>query len=400
MSDKIKVLILTHNYPRYDGDHAGVFIAMQAKKLCDYNIEPIVLTPHDKGIREYETKNGVKIYRFKYGNSVEDETLAYRGNMHQLVLGSISGIFRYKNFLECFREKAFEIIKNENIDILAGNWLIPSGQVMKTIMKRKELPMIMSSHGTDVQLMKKYFKVVYRYLRKFCLDLKSWTVVSNFLREEIISIDHSLDNIITVFPLPHDEAIFYKDASISKSDKLILSVTRFTEQKRLDYLIKAFALVVEKIHDSQLKIIGSGPTENLILDLVNKLGLNNNIEIIKQIPQKELKNEYNKASVTVLNSYKEGFGLTLSESMMCGTAVIGTDSGGIKDIIGDNERGVLVPVDNINALAEAIIDLLNNRQKRDNYANAGWHYAQENYTSNQSSKKYAQIIRNAVNRKS
>jgi glycosyltransferase involved in cell wall biosynthesis len=397
MPDKIKILILTHNYPRFDGDYAGVFIAMQAQKLCEYNIEPIVLAPHDKDIPEFEIKNGVKIYRFKYGITEAGENLAYRGNMHQLVLGSVSGIFKYKNFLDCFRRKAFDIIKNENIDIIAGNWLIPSGQVMKTLMARTGLPMIMSSHGTDVRLMKKYFKVVYRYLKKFCLNLKSWTVVSNFLRDEIVSLDSSLDEIITVFPLPHDESIFFKDNLILKSDNLVLSVTRFTEQKRVDYLIKAFALVVEKIPEAKLKIIGSGPKEEEILDLISKFGLNSNVEIKEPLSQIELKDEYNKATITVLNSYKEGFGLALSESMMCGTAVIGTDSGGITDIIGDNKRGVLVPVDNSDVLADAIIDLLNNKQKRENLANIGWQYALENYASGKSSEQYAQIIRDAVN---
>jgi len=398
MPEKIKILILTHNYPRFEGDYAGVFIDLQVKKLFEHNIEPIILAPHDKGIPEFETRNGVKIYRFKYGNSDEDETLAYRGNMHQLVLGSVTGIFKYKDFLNCFRKKAIEIIENENVDIIAGNWLIPSGQVMKTIMNQSKLPMIMSSHGTDVQLMKKYFKVVYRYLKSFCLNLESWTVVSNFLRDEIISLNSDLESIISVFPLPHDETIFYKDDKITKSDKLILAVTRFTEQKRVDYLIRAFALVVEKIHDARLRIIGSGPLKDEIENLINKFGLKNNVEIINQIPQKELKNEYNKASVTVLNSYKEGFGLALSESMMCGTAVIGTDSGGIKDIIGNNERGILVPVDNSDALAESIMDLLSNKQKRDNLARLGWEYAQMNYASHKSSEKYAQIIKKAVSK--
>ena len=125
MSDPIRLLVITHNYPRFDGDFAGVFLSVLNSRLPEHGIKPIVLAPHHPGASEYEEKDGVTIYRFRYGSD-EDENLAYRGAMHKLVLGSVTGIFRFKNFLDCFRKAAFEIIEKESIQVIAGHWLIPA----------------------------------------------------------------------------------------------------------------------------------------------------------------------------------------------------------------------------------------------------------------------------------
>ena len=199
MTDPVRLLVITHNYPRFDGDFAGVFLSVLNRRLPGHGIRPIVLAPHHPGAAEYEEKDGVVVYRFRYGSD-DNENLAYRGAMHKLVLGSVSGIFRFKHFLDCFRKAAFDVIERESIQIVAGHWLIPSGLVMKTVASRYRLPMILSSHGTDIRLISKYMSMAYRYLRSFCHGLKRWTVVSSFLRDEIVRLDPSLADILKVLP--------------------------------------------------------------------------------------------------------------------------------------------------------------------------------------------------------
>ena len=398
MTAKIKLLVMTHNYPRFEGDFAGVFLALLLQKLRLFGIEPIVLAPHDKGCKEYEELAGIKIYRFRYAADENDETLAYRGNMHQLVLGSVGGLFSFKRFLDCWRKAAFEIIKKERIDVLSGHWLIPAGLVLKPLAKKTGLPVVLSSHGTDIRLMRKYFKVVYRYLKSFCLRLKSWTVVSTFLKNGIVEMDARLDRIIEVLPMPHDETIFYKDESIEKKNLLITSVTRYTDQKRVAYLIKAMALVHETIPEAKLALYGTGPLEEELHALAAKFGLEKVISFKEPVPQKQLREVYNSSRVVVLNSFDEGFGLTLSEAMMCGTAVVGTASGGITDIIEHDKTGLLVPLDNSAELAKALIQILSDDSLRIRLEDTGWKTARDKYTSARLAQRYARIIHDAVGR--
>ncbi len=395
MTQPIKLLMLTHNYPRFKGDFAGVFLSLLARKLHHFNIEPIILAPHAPGLKEYEEMDGVKVYRFRYAED-ENEVIAYQGNMHKIVLGSVSGIFQFKQFLNAFEKKALQVIAKENIEVIAGHWLVPAGIVMKSLAKKTAIPMILSSHGTDIRLMRKYFAVLYRYLKNFCLTLKSWTVVSSFLQNGILEMDDRLQNILEVLPMPHDESIFYKDESIKRDENLIVAVTRFTDQKRVDKLVQAFALASEKNNQIKLQIYGIGQLQDEIESLIEKLGMKENISIYAPLPQDELREIYNKASIVILNSFEEGFGLALSESMLCGAAVIGTDSGGITDIIQDEKTGRLVPLDNPEKLAEAILKLSGDKLLRNNIAQNGYEFATATYQSKLLANRYADIVKEAL----
>jgi glycosyltransferase involved in cell wall biosynthesis len=396
MSDTVRLLILTHNYPRFEGDFAGIFVALQARRLCEHGISPVVLAPHDPGAAEYEIVDGVTIYRFRYADSDADETLAYRGTMHQLVLGSVSGIFRFKRFLDSFRAAAFDIIRKERIDVVAGNWLVPSGIVMKSIAAKTDLPMILSSHGTDIRLLAKYLIITRRFFGKFFRTLHRWTMVSNFLRDEILKLEPAVADLVEVLPLPHDETIFYRDPSIARDPNMILAVTRFTDQKRVDFLINAFAMIAERNAEVHLYIYGSGPMQEQIEGLIRSLSLHGRITIHAPVAQTELRSVYNRAGMVVLNSCNEGFGLALSEAMMCGAAVIGTNSGGIVDIVRNNQTGLLVELDNSAALADAMMQLLNDEALRTRLADAGHQFAVDSYSSGPLAKRYAEIVKAAV----
>ena len=395
MSKPLKLLMITHNYPRFSGDYAGVFLSLLARKLITFDIEPVVLAPHAPGLAEYEILEGVKVYRFRYNDDVRLETIAYQGNMHKLVLGSVSGIFQFKAFLNAFRKAAVKIIHDEQIDVIGGHWLIPAGLVMKPLSKKFKIPMILSSHGTDIRLMRKYFKVIYRYLKSFCYSLKSWTVVSSFLRNDILSMDPKLSNILEVLPLPHDESIFYQDETVVRDDSLIVSVTRFTEQKRVLKLVQAFALLTGKNDKARLEIYGAGPLQEAVQEEIRKFGLEKRISIKKPVAQADLRTIYNRASMVVLNSFEEGFGLTLSEAMLCGTAVIGTDSGGIKDIIAHEDRGLLVRLDHPEELSSAMLRLLNDIPLRNRLAVNGKSFAEGSFKSEPLARRYAEIIKAA-----
>lgn len=396
MIDPVKLLILTHNYPRYPGDHAGVFLALLLKHVVPHGIRPIVLAPHDPGAPEREETDGVLIHRFRYADRDQDEDVAYRGNMQQLVLGSVGGIFKFKRFLDRWRAAAFDIIEREHIDLIAGHWLVPAGIVMKTLAARTDLPMILSSHGTDIRLIRKFAGATYRYFRPLGRRLNLWTFVSTFLRDAIIGLDPSLEPILEVLPLPHNEEVFYRDDSISREPNTIVSVTRFTPQKRVDYLIKAFALVTETRPEARLELYGTGPLESEIRTLIDRFGVGERVTITPPIPQDRLRTVYNRAGMVVLNSFQEGFGLALSEAMLCGAPVIGAASGGITDIIEHEQRGLLVELDNAAALADAILRLMTDNSLHTRLAETGHSFAREHYASEPLADRYARIIRNAL----
>jgi glycosyltransferase involved in cell wall biosynthesis len=291
---------------------------------------------------------------------------------------------------------ALEVIEREHIEIIAGHWLIPTGIVMKRLGRKTDLPMILSSHGTDIRLLAKFGRPAFRYFRSLTRRLRRWTVVSSYLREELVNLDPEVEPLLEVLPLPHNEKVFFRVNDITREDNLVVAVTRFTEQKRVDLLIRAFHWVTREERSARLEIYGSGPLETQARALIAELGLERQVIFHEPVSQERLRDVYNRAAVVVLNSYREGFGLALSEAMLCGTAVIGTASGGITDIIEDKRRGLLVEVDNVNQLAEAILTMLKNKVYRDRLAEHGYRFARSTYASGPLAARYAEIVRAAL----
>jgi len=150
--------------------------------------------------------------------------------------------------------------------------------------------------------------------------------------------------------------------SSSQCPPVILGCGRLTEQKDFSTLIKAFSLVLKKM-DARLIILGEGSQRLALESLISSLGLLNTVSLPGFI-----KNPYcymTRSHVFVLSSRWEGLGNVLIESLMLGTPVVSTDCpSGPAEILEDGKFGHLVPVNNAEEMAEAIIAVLENKGSR------------------------------------
>lgn len=388
----MKLLIVTHNYIRAEGDFAGVFLHLMARKLSENGVEVHVVAPHDAAIAEYEEIGGVKVYRFRYARD-DKETLAYRGDMHRQVIRNPLKLFRLWRFLRASYKLCCRVIEREKIELVSVNWLIPNGIVGGWLRKKygERIDLLLSSHGTDIRLLVR-FPIMLAFLKRTIRQARRWTVVSNYLKELIVGKDAEAAEKIEVLPFPSDETIFYPDDAIEKDADLVVAVARLTKQKRLSYLIAAIKSLVENRPGIKLNIYGGGPEKGNLEREIDDFGLVGRVRILKPIPQSVLREVYNRASVVVLNSVGEGFGLALVEAMLCRTAVVGTRSGGITDIIDEDENGLLVAPDDVEELAGAIERLLGDKALRERLAGAGYKKAREWFSSEGASRQFRQLI--------
>lgn len=397
MDRPIRVLFLTHNYPRYPADSSGVFLRVLAHSLTSHGISPVILAPHDAGLAEREGSGGVQVVRFRYDTD-DRETLAYRGNMHQVAFGSPSGLLSFNRFLASFERTAQTLLANEKIDVVWGHWLVPAGVVMKRLTGASSIPMLLSSHGTDIRLLRKFGFLIRPYFKPLMRRVSSWTVVSQYLKDQITQIDPGYATKLTVLPLPHDETVFNRNEQVSRNQDQIVAITRFTEQKRVGQLVDAFARIHTGHPTARLDIWGSGPLESQIKAQIHALGLSPYVAIHSPVSQTALADVYRRAEMVVLNSVDEGFGLALSEAMLCGAPVVGVRSGGITDIIADNQTGLLARPDDPADLAATISRLLDDPAGRARLAQTGHQSAVARYASGPLSAEYARLIRTALSR--
>lgn len=146
-------------------------------------------------------------------------------------------------------------------------------------------------------------------------------------------------------------------------EKNIVALGRLAWVKRFDFLIAAFARVADRFPDWQLTIFGEGELRPQLETQIKELNLEKRIYLPGRIPKPTSIMAH--GDFLVLSSYYEGFPNALLEGMSCGLPIISVDCpSGPRAIIRDGIDGILVPFNNLQALSEAMADLMENDEKR------------------------------------
>ena len=168
---------------------------------------------------------------------------------------------------------------------------------------------------------------------------------------------------------------------LSKNCKYIILFAGVLNGRKGEFaLIKAMDKVVSKYHDTNLLIIGDGPTKKTSMKIVESLNLENNIIFIPNVVHNEMENYYKASDLFVLPSYSEGLPKVLLEAMACGTPVVASNIPGHKDVINNNKTGYLFKTGDVDDLSLKIITALGNREKRSKLASAAKTFVQKQCT--------------------
>jgi len=198
--------------------------------------------------------------------------------------------------------------------------------------------------------------------------------------ERIIAISQGIKkDLLENFNLPEGKIeVIYNPVDIAEIERLsaeeinhpwvngelpiIISIGRLTKQKGHSYLIKVFSIVRQSL-PCRLVIIGTGEEEENLVNMVNTLGLKNDVEFLgfQRNPFKYMA----RSSLFISASRYEGFGNVLVEAMALGLPVISTDCpSGPAEIIEHGKNGILVPIEDEGRLERTIVKLLTNDELR------------------------------------
>lgn len=168
-----------------------------------------------------------------------------------------------------------------------------------------------------------------------------------------------------------------KRSNLSLDKIKIISIGRLVEKKGFQYLIKSLEIVKKKHSSIELVLIGEGPLKDELVSLSKDLGLDNNIKFLGARSNEECIREISESDIAVLpcvvasNGDMDALPLALQEAMATGIPAISSRIGGMAEIIEDGKEGILVPERDERALADAILQLIENPAMRNEMGRNG-----------------------------
>lgn len=232
-----------------------------------------------------------------------------------------------------------------------------------------------------------FYKIIYR-----TFNARGWTVVEgNPLKK------NPLKGYNKYIPLIIDNpSSDYKPQKLT-SKISILCISKFQERKNIVLLIRVFNELRKK-YETQLTIIGECLSKNQmeyykkVIDEIEKLNLQDDIEIKLNMKFKEVLKEYARFQLFVLASSHEQFGFSVLEAMSRGLAVICSDSAGVKYYIEEKMNGFVFKSDNFEDLLEKMESAVKDKSKLLKMGENSFYIVKEKYNGNEFYKKFVDLI--------
>ena len=388
----VRLLFVTHSYPRHSGDVAGAFILRLARALADGGDKIRVLAPAASAasaasaLPPEDEIEGIAVRRFRYAPSAW-ETLSYTGTMAEQVSRSWPGKAALAGMLAFGAAAVRREVASFAPDVVHAHWWFPSG--LMTAAAMPAAPLVTTMHGSDVRLARSS-ALAAPLLRLVLGRSAAVTAVSSWLAAEAGVMAPGLD--AWVEPMPVDTTLF-KPAWAHEPARFAF-VGRLNTQKGIAILLEALA---RSTSGASLDVIGDGDRAPVDA-LVSRLGLTGRVALHGALAQERVVPFYQTATATIIPSEEEGLGLVAVESQLCETPVIAFRSGGITDVVVDGETGVLTPPGDVAALAAALDGIVRDTDRAASLGRAGRLAAVARFAPAAVAARYRAIYERAVQR--
>ncbi|MBI2541507.1 glycosyltransferase family 4 protein [Candidatus Woesearchaeota archaeon] len=395
------ILVAATTFPRWKNDTEPNFVFVLSRLLAGYGHKVVVLAPHFHNAKKFEVIDGVRIYRFSYFLPYSLQKVCYEGGIFGNLKKYRIAVFQLPLLVAFEFFNMARLIKKEKIDVVHAHWILPQGFSACLCKKLFNVPYVATAHAGDVFPLKNKF---FRFLSNLAIKNSDFcTANSSYTKKELKKISAAKD--IQVLPMGVDLNLFAsnnKNTALRKKfgikKEFILSVGRLAEKKGIKYLVMAMEKVVKRLPDAKLVIVGDGPERGSLEALAKKLGLGKNIIFAGKVGNTELPKFYASAdlfagpSIVTKSGDTEGLGVVFLEALASGTCVVGSNVGGIPDIIEHNKTGLLVRQKDPNQLADSIIKLLLDRNLRKRLALSGQRKIREKYSWKLMGKKFDELF--------
>ncbi|NHI89637.1 MAG: N-acetyl-alpha-D-glucosaminyl L-malate synthase BshA [Candidatus Thorarchaeota archaeon] len=310
--------------------------------------------------------------------------------------------------------KIIKVATDSKLDLLHAHYAIPHAMAAYMAREISGIPYVLTLHGSDVHTLGQ--DPAYRPVVKHTIErADAVTAVSEFLKKkahEELGIEREIQvipNFIDTSTFRHlngvrlfvesgcvglrkaDEAV-----ELQPEEKILLHASNFREVKRVVDLVEIMRIVADHFPKARLIIAGDGPSRIEVERKIEALDLCNNVHLLGV--KSNMQEIMCSADLFLLNSTLEGMPLVLLEAMSCSLPVVTTPAGGIPELVRPGKDGVVTKGFGQEEYAQAIIEMLENDEKRKNLGKAGRKRVEESFSAKQIVKMYEKVFEEVVSK--
>jgi L-malate glycosyltransferase len=280
-------------------------------------------------------------------------------------------LFEYPPYDLALAVRMHEVVREHGLELLHAHYAIPhatSAWIAREMLEENGtgVRIITTLHGTDITLVGQ--DPSYQPITKFSIERSDGlTAVSEFLKRETFKAFGCTGCDVEVIHNFVDPAVYNRERyrpvlkeRFGRDRAVLMHVSNFRPVKRVRDVVKIFARVKQEI-PSVLVMVGDGPERVLAEQEARELGVHRGAFFLGKIDA--VAPLLASADLFLLPSQSESFGLSALEALACGVPVVASCAGGLPEVITDGITGVLRPVGDIEAMADAALEILRDRDR-------------------------------------
>ena len=315
-------------------------------------------------------RRGHEIHFITYKQPFRLPAFLPRIYFHEVDVGRYP-LFEYPPYDLALAVRMHEVVLDHGLDLLHCHYAIPhatSAWIAKEMLRptRPDIRVVTTLHGTDITIVGQ--DPSFRAITKFSIEKSDClTAVSRYLQTETLTTFGCTACRIEVIPNFVDPQVYDRarytsilDEQVGSARHVLMHVSNFRPVKRVTDVVRVFGRVAEQI-PAVLVMVGDGPDRGAAEAEVRTLGLQEKVFFLGKIDA--VAPLLAGADLFLLPSNSESFGLSALEALACGVPVIGTAAGGMPEVVRDGETGVLCAVGDVDAMSDAAIRILTDRDR-------------------------------------
>jgi N-acetyl-alpha-D-glucosaminyl L-malate synthase BshA len=315
-------------------------------------------------------RRGHEIHFITYQQPFRLPSFLPRIYFHEVDVGRYP-LFEYPPYDLALAVRMHKVVLTHKLDLLHVHYAIPhatSAWIAREMLAptRPDIRVLTTLHGTDITIVGQ--DPSFHAITKFSIEQSDGlTAVSRFLQRETVRAFGCTGCQIEVIPNFIDPEVYdrtkYKPAlrdQIDPSDRVLMHISNFRPVKRVRDVVGIFARVRAEI-PSVLVMVGDGPDRVHAEAEARELGVGDRVFFLGKI--EAVAPLLSAADLFLLPTQSESFGLSALEALASGVPVIGTNAGGLPEVVRDGETGALCAVGDVDGMAAAAIEILRDRNR-------------------------------------